>query len=123
MGYFKARGEREIRNNEDLHKLIKKLLKKDSAIKAYRNTNDPVFERVVFIKDESICSISFMEVPFTWVGPDTESATIKRELQMPYTVKDVLGAFKPITTIRHFRDYFRTIEQYLEWCSYLEPIK
>ena len=122
MGYFEARRNRAIRNDDALKNLADKLVRKDPTIQAYINRNETVHESIVFIRGEELCSITFTTVPFKWNGPSKKSAKNQENIAMPYTPEDVLDSFHTVKNVKHRHDtYFKSMEEYLGWCTYLVP--
>ena len=127
MGYLEARHARSIRNNDNLKNLADKVIAKDNSIEVYHNKNDNYIESIVFFKGEEIVSIGFHSVPFRWSGPPNFREFPKEgkrpkdgELEMPFTVEDVINGFSSIKNVRHRHDtYFKSKKEYLDWCSYL----
>jgi hypothetical protein len=123
--YFKAYRARLERNHNALVQLIKDVQKKDNSVEAYINRNDELINHVVFIKDESINSIGFHEVPYRWSGcgyKETHSSHWGGEnSSMPFTADDVLSTFTPIKGSRLSQlESFKDKKHYLKWCSYLK---
>lgn len=120
MGYFEARKERLIRNNDDLKNLADKVLAIDNTVEVYHNDRDHYIESITFFRGEDIVKITFSEVPFRWSGPSTRSAKNQENIAMPYTAENVLNSFKTVKNQKHRYDgCFESKKEYLDWCSYL----
>jgi len=122
--YIEARQERLERNQAQLFELAKSVLKSDPKIEIYHYDGDRPVQGLVFIKGENINSIHFHEVPYRWsgcgYGEHNNSTYGGENYSMPFTTEDVITTFQPITTVKKtYKDCFKSIESYLEWCSYL----
>lgn len=123
--YLTAYGDRLKRNQAALLQLIKDVLAKDNTIEAYTHNDflrgERHLEGVVFIKDDSINSIHFHEVPYRWSGcgyGEFERAHSGGENNsMPFEAQDVIHTFKPIQKNSYMKDSSK--ESYLKWHSYL----
>jgi len=122
MGYFKARAERTIRNNDNLKHLADMVMEADSRIEVYHHKSVPYIESITFFKGEEINTIGFHDIPFRWSGcgfKEIKTHGDKRakggQLEMPFTVADVLNNFEAIQPNHRFK----TKEEYLKWYNYL----
>jgi hypothetical protein len=119
---YRARMER---NHNALMELAKNVVKADPEVEAYIGRNDVLIKSVVFIKGETINGVAFLEVPYRWSGCGISNHSGGDNVSMPFDVNDVLTTFKPITTIlnRQPDEYFKSKEDYLKWCSYLNRME
>jgi len=120
MGYFEAKKQRCYKNQEELLQLAKEVKEADSNIDIYKNKNQSIIEGLTFIKGELIKSVRFHSVPYRWSGPIKRTREVTRYLGMPYTANDIINGLCSITNVHHHHDtYFKSMEEYLKWCSYL----
>jgi hypothetical protein len=126
--YLTAYRERLQRNNDDLIKLIKEVQERDPLIEAYVHNDGRLFPGVVFIKDETINSIHFHEVPYRWSGcgyhEHWKSHWGGENASLPFDATDVITTMRPIGNVNKTHDKaFKNKEEYLKWCSYLKLYK
>jgi hypothetical protein len=137
--YFKAYRARLERNQAQIIQLIKDVQEKDNSVEAYvyDQQGSRLLSGVTFIKEESVNSIHFHEVPYRWsgcgYGEHGNSHYGGENSSMPFTADDVLSTFRPINTVRwryvnknpndHSFIPYRDKKHYLEWNLFLKPFK
>jgi hypothetical protein len=126
MGYLEAYRARLERNNDELLALANKVLQLDktNTIRVYVHESKPFKQNLVFIRGEEINSISFHEVPYHWSGCGHEDHAGGDNVSMPFTVRDVMTTFKPITLVnKSINEKFKTVDQFLKWYSFYKEYK
>jgi hypothetical protein len=114
MGYFEARKARWERNDKALRELAKAIIEKDNTIEVYHHEDQKNIEGLHIFKGDELCYIHFGEVPYRWTGPGNGSADVEN-LEMPYTVEDVLNGFHKLRSHTRYNDK----KSYLRWYSFL----
>lgn len=125
--YLEAYKARLIRNEKEILALVESVIKINPAIDVYYNRNSGHIKSITFIRNEMINKIAFHETPYRWSGcgySEFRNSHVGLENSaMPFTVKDVLLSFTPITSIKKDKNYFTSVKQYLEWYSFLVSYK
>jgi hypothetical protein len=123
MNYLEAYRARLERNEAALKNLIFDVKKLRPEIKAHVNLNGGLLKSVTFIRGEDINTACFHEVPYCWSGCGYSKYNPHyggENGAMPFSAEDVINNFVPVTTKNHTYDTkFKSMEQYLKWCSYL----